>query len=1814
MKKRMRKHWERKLMVGMAGWFLLSGSAVALAEENPNSPLYERTITGDETQDAAWKDSGVASWGAPEADGSTKATYKFTTTDDQSIKPAFAAGAGKPYAVINPRNPLRNITLENKEQTFRIQADGSSLSKPEIYAIYNTGGEIELDGYRTTYEISVDAPDDAAGAVVYAGVKKDAWDMDGAAAPEEKAVKSTVFRSGGMGAVHIRSESPGIVGIEAGKGGVAYFWGNGDDKVETKGNYALKAQDGGRIFFDGSVTAVDHAAIYAGKGGEVHLGYMLLNAEKNKTMASSEANLTGDVVSDTGGLVNLHLKKALWQGSKTGTGTFKATLAEEGVWSGGADKIDALTMQRGGLWRNLSAGKTNIVSLYGDEGTIDMEKAGHLDVYEFHGALSLQYAYDDQKKDFIGGKTLIYKAFSREGNKAYLNLIADGSRIAPAESAALMGKLAQKLTYGAYITGERNLEGQVTLLEGLTTPQKIMRLSPTNFDPNTGVAGIEERDVMTFHTAITGDAGQDAEYHAAHVTSDSVTFNFTKDTEIRTRYDRPQSDPLAKAFSGSVLVEDGKTITLNMNGKDLTLRHDVAIGDMVQHTSAGLFVTKRGSLTINNPGAIRLGIEADYYYAGGIGAGYRGSIPAGDPPSEVIINNDDDPAHAVVIRGKMNTGGTFDINFTGLKAFAGGLIRVKGLVDIQSGHAWGLSASDKKAVVSVGGGRIIAKDYSALDAYGKGTVNVNVVGTGSGMQAGRNPVYLIGAAQPFGAYIGEWDGGFINIGLNTPDSYWQGTAIGKYSTWKNIWIGETRLFLGNGAVWNNAPNDWTADSPIEKAKKDEHKSRLVRLTGGATKEAAGVIRQNTMQPIQIDKYSGHTLVLYQHGDQKTYDYFGNVTGVTKDVVIGGDLKILSAEPASYITLRIGNQGIDTGNESTVRDWLGKLANKIYYIAYKTNERNLTVTAEIGEGLTTRSAAWLRRGDVEFKADTGQGFLAGGTPPASQTIEQTAEAFGAKITGVRAQDDAYVQANVLKGDGGHYVFQKDSVISGMDEAVDIGDIDHAVTIDSRENTLSLKGKRRAVNVTSTQGVDITAKALLAAAESDTGPAAAIQVGNAKAFNKLQPHRLTIDGPVTAAAHGADEARGLSVSGNAEVTINGRVTMRGDIGQEYGVGLKSGGSDHTSAAALYGEGNPYLHAGARVKINGDVDLKVDANGVLARGSGTNFDIAGGRVEVRRDNTMKYFALLAESATINLNVQRDAAGMVTGAGTHSVTVRGNVGTLPEALDASDEETYTRVNLGLATPDSSWTGLACNGFNEAGHVLGSKTFRGEINLVLSQGATWTNEAYGALPTSLSADQQGSHLARLFGGASAAQAGVIRQNDARAITVDDYSGHTMVLYAHDAANPTSIQGGDVRIRRAAPGSSITLRTDSGGLNVGSTAAIDKNKVSATLNALAQKLFYSAYKDGENHLQGKAEIAEGLTTSSASLSLAAISYRAENGQGQYLYTPETEPPPPSPGPGPGPTPGPGPMPPIIYGPEETAIMKGTKTAILSGAMVFRANNNDLERRMGDIRLSDSERGAWFKYLGGKLSMTDQNVDLDQRYHLVQVGYDRDVADWTVGLAVDYGKAKGDYQSGSSDVRLGSLALYGIRQESDGSYLDMILRASRVQGDYDVTNGLLDLSGRYQSWGYSFSAEYGRRIVQESGFYIDPSVELTMGHLNGGDYTAQGGGGTLHIHQDDFNSFVGRLGIGVGQETERSNVFLKVAVVHEFAGAFDTRYWEDGLPEKRTALSLKDTWLDLELGGSVMLSDNTYFYANYTKTFSTERNKQWRVDAGLRVSF
>ena len=192
----------------------------------------------------------------------------------------------------------------------------------------------------------------------------------------------------------------------------------------------------------------------------------------------------------------------------------------------------------------------------------------------------------------------------------------------------------------------------------------------------------------------------------------------------------------------------------------------------------------------------------------------------------------------------------------------------------------------------------------------------------------------------------------------------------------------------------------------------------------------------------------------------------------------------------------------------------------------------------------------------------------------------------------------------------------------------------------------------------------------------------------------------------------------------------------------------------------------------------------------------------------------------------------------------------------------------------------------------------RGTINFWLQSGAVWNNERYGySVPDEYSDGLgkeygytfAGSRLSSLKGGSDASHAGVIFQNNNKDITIDNYSGYTRVFYKHNSWTPTDFEGGDIRIGNAEAGSVITFTTDSEGLKPESAKAVDKNLVNETLNALAKKLYYAAYKTSERNLTGKVEIAEGLTTSSASKRIENITFDEATGQGGYAYTPAVDP-------------------------------------------------------------------------------------------------------------------------------------------------------------------------------------------------------------------------------------------------------------------------------------------------------------------------------------
>ena len=599
-----------------------------------------------------------------------------------------------------------------------------------------------------------------------------------------------------------------------------------------------------------------------------------------------------------------------------------------------------------------------------------------------------------------------------------------------------------------------------------------------------------------------------------------------------------------------------------------------------------------------------------------------------------------------------------------------------------------------------------------------------------------------------------------------------------------------------------------------------------------------------------------------------------------------------------------------------------------------------------------------------------------------------------------------------------------------------------------------------------------------------------------------------------------------------------------------------------------------SGGSVELNDTAAITSSDTAISADGEGSSVTIADGTI------TGDIEALNGASVTIN-----KAASL------NKVVIDGDVNV--------DDSSSVELNLG----------------SDSSRFVGNLNGSGQAEVNLDNGAAWTGAYTGdSLALSLGSNAawrntntDGTVIDTVSGTQNDSSAtGTIDMtaDNVGNLTINHYNGSATIIYKHDAITPTNILGGDTIIRTAAEGSQVTLSTDNTGIMMS-----DEDEVKGVLNNLANKLFYEESVQNLNNLTGKVQIAEGLVSSSASLAFGSMTYdTANNGQGNLVADSMTiinrDPD-------------------IIYGDSETAMMRGAKSAMASTAMMWRSENSDLMQRMGDLRLS-GESGAWVKYYGGKYEMDAQKTNFSTEYQAYQMGYDKQVGNgWLVGTAVSYSDGESSYNlGGRGDNTVLSLSVYGTWNHQDGRYADIILKGSHLNNEYTVYNDMMHkLDGDYSTWGTSLSAQYGKYIERNNGFYIDPSVQLTIGRIEGKDYNAhsdfldsKGRNKDMFVSQDSFNSVIGRLGIGIGKRTAKATYYAKVALAHEFAGDFTTSYAAENEPTSRTSIDFGDTWYEFQLGGTTRLSDNSLLYLSYERDFGGDVTQKWRVDAGFRFSF
>lgn len=495
-------------------------------------------------------------------------------------------------------------------------------------------------------------------------------------------------------------------------------------------------------------------------------------------------------------------------------------------------------------------------------------------------------------------------------------------------------------------------------------------------------------------------------------------------------------------------------------------------------------------------------------------------------------------------------------------------------------------------------------------------------------------------------------------------------------------------------------------------------------------------------------------------------------------------------------------------------------------------------------------------------DEGRGsYNAGAVNPEVPTVKE----YTNTLTGFDLIDEAY--ADVFKD--GVYKFTEDSKITnqyGMD-------IIENAQIDATGKTLTL-----VVNNPADQGAGIkvnpgyslnikadTVKMELTGEDISSDGLKGVNIAKAGA-------KLTIDGKLDITANGDNNTIGVYNQG--DVVVNGDVKLN--------IEGNNGGYQYYGATGLYATSAMGNSKGGTITVNGDVDFQGNANGIWANAGGAVVNVnGGGSIVVKEGQDMGYAAIKAENGTVNMNVLKDEAGNVTGAADNAVTIKGNLSLDTGAVNSADVHgTKSEINLGLSTVESSLTGVVQNSFAEGGKKDGDKTFTGDANLWLQNGATWNNEVVDMIIKNPWGGEKwaGSRVTNFTGGESEAKAGNIFQKDNNSLTINNYSGNTNIYYAHEGNGEAAenYKAGDTIIKHAAEGSVVSLITDNTGISMNSDA-----NVANVLNALAGKLTYSNFANGEKNLTGYVKIADGLTASSKAQKTGDITF-TEEGKGSYV--------------------------------------------------------------------------------------------------------------------------------------------------------------------------------------------------------------------------------------------------------------------------------------------------------------------------------------------
>ena len=246
-------------------------------------------------------------------------------------------------------------------------------------------------------------------------------------------------------------------------------------------------------------------------------------------------------------------------------------------------------------------------------------------------------------------------------------------------------------------------------------------------------------------------------------------------------------------------------------------------------------------------------------------------------------------------------------------------------------------------------------------------------------------------------------------------------------------------------------------------------------------------------------------------------------------------------------------------------------------------------------------------------------------------------------------------------------------------------------------------------------------------------------------------------------------------------------------------------------------------------------------------------------------------------------------------------------------------------------------------------------------------------------------------------------------------------------------------------------------------------------------------------------------------------------------------------------------------PENRTISPGTQSAMAlfnTAPTIWYGELTTLRTRMGELRIGSGQSGAWVRAYGNKYTVSaSTGVGYKQSQQGLTFGADAPLpigdGQWLAGLMAGYSQSDLDLDRGTSGTvdsyYAGAYTTWLDAQT--GYYFDGVVKINRFQNKSDVNlSDNTSTKGRYSNYGVGASAEFGRHIKLDEGYFVEPYAQVSSVIIQGKDYDLDNG---LRAKGDRTRSLLGELGSTVGRNIELAGgqvvqPYLRAAYVHEFS--------------------------------------------------------------------